>query len=108
MTQPQFEEGPPVPLMTEGHIDIATLNQLASDLLTAAEVLEVREKSAPGSYAVPDNPPLRTALDRLTSGETRAVQVRYRYGGHEWSDTIMAARGGYRVVRCRHDTGHTP
>jgi hypothetical protein len=89
MSQPQFEDGPPVPLMTEGHIDAATLNQLALDLLTVAEVSEVREKSAPGSYAAPDNPPLRTALDRLATGETSAVQVRYRLGGHEWSDTIM-------------------
>ena len=43
------------------------------------------------------------ARDRLLNGSARAVQVRYCYDGFEWTDTILAANGGFRVVRCRHD-----
>ena len=103
MTQPQFADGPPVPLMTEGTIDAATLSQLVADLLTSAEVLGVREKAGPGAYAAPEDHPLGAAVGRLGAGETRAVQVRYRFNGCEWTDTILPTANGFRVVRCRHD-----
>ena len=103
MNSPQFADGPPVPLMTEGTIDAATLRQLVADLLNHAVVMVVREKGGPGAYAAPEDQPLGVAIDRLLSGEARAVQVRYRYDGCEWTDTVMASPTGFRVLRCRHD-----
>ncbi len=102
MTQPTFEDGPPVPLMTEGLIDAATLQQLMRDLQAAAQVTEVREKSGPIAYAAEGTITLETAIERLQSGQTRAIQVRYRFDGFDWTDTIMALPNGFRVVRCRH------
>jgi hypothetical protein len=102
---PQFAEGPPVPLMTEGIIDAAMVRQLGSDLAAAAAVTGVREKAAPGAHAGLDDLPLVTAIDRLLKGAARAIQVRYRYDAREWTDTIMAVPGGFRVVRCRHEAG---
>ena len=103
MTQPTFPDGPPVPLMTEGTIDAATLRQLWADLLAAAEVLSVREKAGPETYAGSDGPSLSLVLDRLLTGEARAAQIRYRYDGREWTDTIVSHPPGFRVVRCRHE-----
>ncbi|MBA4191994.1 MAG: hypothetical protein C0467_28780 [Planctomycetaceae bacterium] len=103
MSEPTFAEGPPVPLMVEGLIDATTLRQLFTDLATAASVTEVREKGDPRGYALPTGLTPAQARDRLLSGLTRAVQVRYRYDGHEWTDTILRIPPGYRVVRCRHD-----
>jgi hypothetical protein len=89
--------------MTEGVLDIAGLNQLVSDLRDHATVLSVREKVAPGVHAGADEEPLETAITRLAAGTARALQVRYWYDSHEWTDTVFALPSGYRVVRCRHE-----
>lgn len=101
MTQPTFADGPPVPLMVEGLLDRQTLARLFADLEIAAAVLGVREKGGPAEFAGGELP-LATALDRLLAGTARAVQVRYHHDGHEWTDTVLAAAEGFRVVRCRH------
>lgn len=103
MTQPTFSDGPPVPLMVEGLIDVATLTRLFADIQSAGTVLGVREKGGPTEYAAGEGMPPEVALERLRAGSARAVQVRYRYDGHEWTDTILAQPGGFRVVRCRFD-----
>jgi hypothetical protein len=104
MSQPQFADGPSVPLMTEGLIDAAVLRQLAGDLEIAAEVLGVQEKVALSAHSAPDQVSFAGAIDRLLTGVSRAAQIRYRYEAQEWTDTIMAMKDGYRVVRCRHNT----
>lgn len=103
MNQPSFSDGPPVPLMVEGTVDAATLQQLFTDLTTAAVILAVKEKGGPASYALAGEHDLETARRRLLAGEARAIQLRYRFAEHEWTDTILAIPGGFRVVRCRHD-----
>ena len=103
MTQPQFADGPPVPLMAEGFLDATALNQLVAGLRARATVLGVREKAAAAAYARTEEPSLDSAIVRLKAGETRAVQVRYRYDGHEWTDTVFTILTGFRVVRCRHE-----
>jgi hypothetical protein len=102
MTQPTFTDGPPVPLLVEGHIDAATLQQLFADLASSATVTGVREKGGPTEYSPGADPTPNAALARLLSGAARTVQVRYRFAGDEWTDTIFRAPGGFRVVRCRH------
>lgn len=102
MTQPTLADGPPVPLMVEGVIDPPTLTRLFADLAAAA-VLDVREKGGPGEYAAGGGVALDAARDRLLAGSARAVQVRYHFDGCEWTDTVLAAPVGFRVVRCRHD-----
>ena len=104
MTQPTFPDGPPVPLLVEGVIDATTLRQLFADLATAATMLGVQEKSAPTAYTSSTEPAPDTALARLLAGVARAVQVRYRFAGHEWTDTILSVSGGFRVIRCRHES----
>ena len=103
--QPTFADGPPVPLLVEGVIDPATLRQLFADLAAAATDLLIREKGDPRGYAAAAELSPQAALDRLLSGATRAVQLRYRFDGHEWTDTVLAAPTGFRVLRCRHEAG---
>lgn len=102
MTQPTFADGPPVPLMVEGLIDPPTLTRLFADLDATATGVSVREKGGPGEYAGAGETPPAVALERLLAGTARATQVRYHYDGHEWTDTVLAVPGGFRVVRCRH------
>lgn len=103
MTQPTFDDGPPVPLMVEGVIDRATLAQLATDLTAHATVVGVRAKGGVQAYADATELSLDTAVAQLAAGSVRAIQVRYRYDGFEWSDTILATPTGFRVVRARQD-----
>jgi hypothetical protein len=101
MNQPTFSDGPPVPLMIEGLIDQPTLRGLFADIEATGCVLGVREKRGPAEYA--DEMTTASSLERLLNGSTRAVQIRYRYDGHEWTDTVLALAAGFRVVRCRHE-----
>ncbi|MFO0798461.1 MAG: hypothetical protein U0804_13370 [Gemmataceae bacterium] len=103
MTQPTFADGPPVPLMVEGLIDPPTLARLFADLESAATGPSAREKGGPGAFAGAGETPPAAALERLLAGTARAVQLRYRFDGHDWTDTVTAAAGGFRVVRCRHE-----
>lgn len=103
MTQPTFADGPPVPLMVEGLIDPPTLSQLFADIQSAGKVLGVREKGGQAEYASGEDMPPAAALERLLAGTARAVQVRYHFDGHEWTDTVMAIGPRFRVVRCRHE-----
>jgi hypothetical protein len=88
--------------MVEGTIDADTLRRLFADL-SAATILAVREKGVETVYASAEEMSPDVASHRLLSGVARAVQVRYQFDGCEWTDTILAVRGGFRVVRCRFD-----
>jgi hypothetical protein len=90
--------------MVEGLIDAATLRQLFADLSASATILSIREKGAPTVYAATAELSPADALQRLLDKSSRATQVRYHHDGHEWTDTILAAPAGYRVVRCRHES----
>jgi hypothetical protein len=97
---PQFTDGPQVPLMTKGLINAETLHQLAEDLEVAAEVLSIREKASAATHSAPDEASLAACIDHLLNGVIRAAQIRYRYAGNEWTDTITATNDGFQVVRC--------
>lgn len=103
MSQPTFADGPPVPMMVEGLIDAATLTQLFADLEAAGTILGVREKGGPAAFAAAGEITPADARERLLAGTARAVQVRYHFDGHEWTDTVLATPAGFRVVRCRHE-----
>lgn len=103
MNQPQFTEGPPVPLMVEGVLDDARLAQLAADLSTATTILAIREKGGAASYASPEELSLSEGLSRLQDGRSAALQIHYRFDGFEWIDTLLRMAAGYRLVRCRVD-----
>ena len=94
-------EGPPVPPMWQADLDADALGRLFADLAAAAEVLSVRGKGGQRGYASDDQITPSTAHEQLAAGVLAGVQVRYRYDGHEWTDTVLRTAGGFRLVRCR-------
>jgi hypothetical protein len=98
-------DGPPLPPLWQATLAPAVLDQLFSDLATAAEVLSVQGKGGAKAYAAADPLTLDTARERLVAGELAGVQVRYRYGGDEWADTLLRAAGGFRLVRMKVPVG---
>jgi hypothetical protein len=73
------------------------------EIENAGILLGIRQKGEATEYAGNDTITLTVALERLLSGSARAIQLRYRFDGYEWTDTVMASMTGFRVVRCRHE-----
>jgi hypothetical protein len=94
-------EGPPVPPLWQADFDEAALEQLFVDLATAAEVLSVRGKVNPVLAASPEPLDLGAARDQLFAGVLTGVQIRYRFDGHEWVDTVLRNGPTFRLIRCR-------
>jgi hypothetical protein len=94
-------EGPPVPPMWKADLDAPALAQLFADLASAAEVLSVQGKGDPRRFAAAEPLTLQAARDRLDAGELAGVQIRYRYDGETWADTLLRTPAGFRLVRCR-------
>lgn len=97
-----FADGPPLPEMREGLLSAGDLTQLFADISACTTVLGVQEKGGAQRYAEAGTLPLDTARERLVDGAARAVQIRYRFDGFEWSDTVMRLPAGFRLVRCQH------
>jgi hypothetical protein len=95
-------ENPPLPRLQEALLDVGTLEQLARDLQSFAQVDEVLLKG--GAVAMTSGRPvsLPEALEALRQGRALGVQVRYRYDGTSWWDTLMRTPQGIRLVRIEH------
>jgi hypothetical protein len=105
---PESEENqpPPLPDLNQALLDEAGLAELLSDIEACTEVTEIIPKQAAEGY-VAENATLTLADARrmLAARAVRAVQIRYRYDGVDWWDTLMVLPEGYRLVRIRHDFG---
>lgn len=97
----------PLPELHTAELDEPTLGALLDDLERHTEVLEVQLKLSPGQHADTVGRGLREAWQLLRSGQVRGVQVRYRYQGGEWRDTLLRSGGHVRIVRMRTPDGLT-
>ena len=91
-----------LPELTQSYLDADTLDALFADLAACTQVLEVVAKLAPTQMIPNQRLTLDDAHGLITNRKVRGVQVRYRYDGAEWCDTLMAGPDGARVVRIRH------
>lgn len=95
-------ENPPLPELQESLLDAQTLEQLASDLLSLAQVEEVLLKGGAAAMTTGKAVSLTEALEALQQGRVLGVQVLYRYGGTGWRDTLLRTPHGIRLVRIEH------
>ncbi len=99
-----LSDGSELPALHQGVLDAATLDQLVIDIETCTEVLEVIPKFGAESYVGEDEViDLRKAISMLGEGQLRGVQIRYKYDGSQWWDTLMGTPKGVRLVRIQHD-----
>ena len=82
----------------EGLLDGAAIEALVADLEGHADVLDVFVKGGARTATDAVDTPLRTAFAALRVGAA-AVQVRYRFAGAEWRDTLLPTAAGVRLVR---------
>ena len=88
-----------LPPLSDVILDDAQLAQLVLDIARAAELLDVsiRPRGLRRPAAGP-RPSLEDALGAL-SRRAASVQLRYRYQGEEWWDTLLLVDVGVRLVR---------
>lgn len=85
-------------------LDDATVDRLFDDVASSAQLIEIvlkgsAEQMTPESTATT----LASARRALRDGSVFGVQLRYRFAGTEWWDTLIATRAGVRLVRIDRD-----
>ena len=93
-------EGPPVPPMWQADLSAEMLAPLFADLSASAEVVSVRGRCARRENST-EPLTLADAHACLVSGAFAGVQLRYRFDGQEWIDTLLRLAGAFRLVRCQ-------
>lgn len=86
----------PLACLTTAELDPETLAALFSDLATLVEIDEVLIKGDATAYAGATG--LVEAQRALAAG-ARGIQIRYRWAGEAWLDTLMSGPAGIRLVR---------
>lgn len=95
-------EGPPPPPMCDAWLNDAKLAELFDDLAGLTEIVGIQVKAGPQVQVSDSQTSLTSARELLNTGQVRGVQIRYRYQGHEWCDTIMRINERYRLIRCQY------
>lgn len=89
---------PTLPDLHQAELDPQTLQSLFQDLATCAEIFAVVPKAGPG-HTSPESITLEEGRELLLSGHLRGLQIRYKYNGSEWWDTLIQVTGGIRLTR---------
>jgi hypothetical protein len=101
------ETPPSLPVLHTTVLNTAQVETLLRDIEACTELVDILPKYAAQGH-VPDRAGVTLAEARtlLASRAVRGLQLRYRYEGADWWDTLMLAGDRYRVVRIRHDGGN--
>ncbi len=101
---PAEETGAPkLPDLNLATLDWPGVEALLRDIAACTQVTEIIPKVLAQGY-VTDGAPLTLADARrlLEERAVRGLQIRYRYEGADWWDTLMVVSNGWRLVRIRH------
>lgn len=90
---------PPLPALQRQILDDDTLDCLVRDLGQCASILEVRGKAAACAHAADEVLTLADAVFSLRQRRLRGVQIRYRFDGGEWLDTLVTTAVGIHLTR---------
>ncbi|HYG22982.1 MAG TPA: hypothetical protein VEH04_09385 [Verrucomicrobiae bacterium] len=96
-------EAPKLAELQESILDSATLNDLFRDLRVCTEVIEVIPRASRHQMVAERTLTLEEAKEKILSGAINGLQIRYRYEGAEWWDTLLRLPQGVRIVRIRHE-----
>jgi hypothetical protein len=87
------------PEVLETEWDFEQVNALFDDLQQAAQIDHVQVRTASGDGPNDRAVTLRDAYTLLNSRDAKAIQIRYRFGGQTWCDTLMVGRESVRIIR---------
>ncbi len=92
-----------LPSLQEAILDTEMLARLLSDIEGLTQVDEVLLKGGSTTMAATQHLSLTQAVEALQCGQAQGIQVRYRYQGGRWWDTLLRSPQGIRLVRIGHD-----
>lgn len=98
----RLADGPPLPEMREAVLSRDDVLALLADLQTHTRIQGVLCKSGLRQQTPAGETPLEQAVDQLINRTVTAIQIRYAYDNHEWTDTLLNSPAGVRLVRCQH------
>jgi hypothetical protein len=94
------DEAPPLPDVFMSVLEVDEAARILADIERHAELLAVTLKSAARALAAEPQADLEAAHCFLAGDDHRSVQLRYRFGGRVWSDTLMRLPSGkLKLVR---------
>ncbi|TPV94156.1 MAG: hypothetical protein B7733_16940 [Myxococcales bacterium FL481] len=88
-----------LPKLYESELTAAQLRELFEDLAEVAEVLDVLLKGHPTERTDGRPVSLSDAREAVENRRVRGVQIRYRFDGSEWRDSLLIAPGRVKLVR---------
>lgn len=97
MNDPQNPD--PTPDVLHADWSVEQVERLFSDLQAGAKVHHVQVRTSAPQSANDRATTLADAKSLWLSGEAKAIQIRYDYGGESWCDTLMVLPDTIRVVR---------
>lgn len=97
-----------LPPMREAMLSVDQIKQLFRDLNEhATDILLMRRTAqSPRAQAAPEatSNDLQFACDAVLSGQVPRVQIRYKFAGADWIDTVERRESSFRLVRIVHTT----
>lgn len=107
---PEDAVAPPLPEMREVVLTATEVEELFRDYRACTVIGGVLEKGSRRAHVEGQSPSpsLEMVMQRLVDGDIVGLQVRYRYDGYEWTDTLLNSPAGVRLVRCQHTTERAP
>lgn len=102
--EPPSDSGIDFPELFQGPLEPQALDRLIADIKVCTEILEIIPKYAATGY-VDDTEKVEIddAVEQLKQGKLRGLQLRYRYEGDQWWDTLIRLPQGVKLVRVKHD-----
>lgn len=91
-----------LPFVHDGALTREQLLVVIADIEAGTEVLAVNIKRQQRAHSDEQPVSLSLALEQLLEGTVLGLQVRYRFQGREYWDTVLRAPAGYRIVRIDH------
>jgi len=96
----------PLPDLQQSILDAPTVDQLFADIAACGSQLEIIPKfAAEERIDASSRLTLEDGRALLLAGQLRALQIRYRYQGSDWWDTLLPVPQGHRLVRIEHPGG---
>lgn len=95
---------PELPPLHTGTLDFSQVEHLLADIEACGDQIEVLPKYAAQQYVpATASVTLEQAYQLLASRAVRALQIRYRWEGADWWDTLMVVGDQFRIVRIRNE-----
>lgn len=95
MMNPETIEPIDLPEVLEAEWGNDQLMQLFADLQEGTDITHVQLRTGREDTSTD----LKTARDAFLSGQAQAIQVRYRYEGQHWGDTILPGDPTTKIIR---------